>query len=133
MLNCTHATELIPIQHEDVMKGQYKLPIGSHIVSVPRAASISSDSSMGGTGEVETTHTTCTPFFRKTRDSDIFLTTSYTLLLLNSSLVYVCNTCNPKDKGCTPAGCDSPAFKGVTITWALSSRGGLVLHSRIWV
>ena len=33
----------------------------------------------------------------------------------------------------TPPGCNSPAFKGVTITWTLSPRRGLVLHSKIWV
>ena len=32
-----------------------------------------------------------------------------------------------------PPGCNSPAFKGITITWTLSPRRDLVLHSKIWV
>ena len=38
--------------------------IGSCTISAPRVASISGDSSAGGTGEVDTTCATCTPFFR---------------------------------------------------------------------
>ena len=99
----------------------------------PRAASISEDSSTGGTGEAETTCATCTPFFRKIGDSDMFLTTTDTLLLLILSLVYVCKTCSLGSKGCTPPGWDSPALKGVTITWVLSPVSSLTLHSSIWV
>ena len=62
--------------------------------------------------------------------SDIFLTTTDTLLLLILSLVYACKTCNPEGKGCTPQGWNSPAFKGVT---RVSPRRGLVLHLSIWV
>ena len=32
-----------------------------------------------------------------------------------------------------PPNCKSPAFKGITITWTLFPRRGLVLHSKIWV
>ena len=56
-----------------------------------------------------------------------------TLLLLVLSLVYGCKTCNPRGRGCTLLGWDSLAFKGITITWALPLRRGLVLHSRIVV
>ena len=38
-----------------------------------------------------------------------------------------------RGQGPCPPGCDLPAFKGITITWVLSSRRGLVLHSKIWV
>ena len=45
----------------------------------------------------------------------------------------MCKTYNPRGKGHAPPGWDSLAFKGITITWVLSLRIGLVLHSRIWV
>ena len=70
--------------------------------SVPRAASISNESSASGTGDAETTWATCMPFFRKTRDSDMFLIITDTLLLLILSLVYACRACNPRGSGCTP-------------------------------
>ena len=69
--------------------------------SAPRTASISWDISADGTGD-ETTLATCTPFFRKIKDSDMFLTTTDTLLPLILSLVYACRTCNPGDRGCAP-------------------------------
>ena len=66
---------------------------GCHLSSAPRTASISGDISVGGTGDTETTLATCMPFFRKIKDSNMFLTTTDTLLLLILSLVYVCRTC----------------------------------------
>ena len=62
--------------------------IGSCMASIPRATSISVDSSVGGNGKAETTCATCTPFFRKIGDLYMFLTTTDTLLLLILSLVY---------------------------------------------
>ena len=109
------------------------MEMGSHMVSAPRVPSISGDNSAGGTWVAENTHATSIPFLRKTGGYDIFLTTIDTLLLLILSLVYVCKTCNPRDKGRAPLGRDFPAFKGITITWALSPRSGLVLHSSICV
>ena len=38
--------------------------MGSHAISAPRVASISGDNSAGGTGDADTMHATCTPFFR---------------------------------------------------------------------
>ena len=76
--------------------------IGSCMASVPRVASISVDNSAGGTGEAETTCATCTPFFRKIGDSDMFLTTTDTLLLLILSLVYVCKTSSLWGQGTHP-------------------------------
>ena len=70
--------------------------------STPRTTSIFGDISVGRTGNTETILTTYTPFFRKIIDSDMFLTTTNTLLLLILSLVYVCRTCNPGGRGCTP-------------------------------
>ena len=90
--------------------------IGSCKASIPRVASISVDSSAGGTGEAETTRATCTRFFTKIGDSDMFLTTMDTLLLLILSLVYMCKTCSLGGRGCAPPGWDSPAPKGITIT-----------------
>ena len=107
--------------------------IGSCTASIPRVASISVDSSVGGTGKAETTCATWTPFFRKIGDSDMFLTTKDTLPLLILSLVYACKTCSPGGRGCIPPGWDSPALKGITITWALSPISSLTLHSSIWV
>ena len=68
--------------------------------SAPRTVSISWDISTGGTGDAETILGTCMPFFRKITDSDMFLTTTDTLLLLILSLVYAYRTCNPG--GCIP-------------------------------
>ena len=76
--------------------------IGSCMASAPRVASISVDSSVGGTGEAETTCATCTPFFRKIGDSDMFLTTMDTLLLLILSLVYTCKTYSLGGQGMCP-------------------------------
>ena len=77
--------------------------------SNPRAASISGESSAGRTGNAETTQATCTPFFRKTGDSDMFLIITDTLLLLILSLVYVCRTCNPRGSGHAPPGLSGPS------------------------
>ena len=88
---------------------------GCHLSSAPRTASISGDISVGRTGNAETTLATCTPLFRKIKDSDMFLTTMDTLLLLILSLVYACRTCNLV----------SPALKGVTMMWALSRMSAL--------
>ena len=73
-----------------------------HLSSFPRTASISRESSAGRTGNAETTLATCTPFFRKTGDSDMFLIITDTLLLLILSLVYACRTCNPGGSGHVP-------------------------------
>ena len=100
--------------------------IGSHSASAPRMASISGENSRGSTGDAETTLATCTPFFRNIGDSDMFMTTTDTLLLLILSLVYACRTCNPGGRGHTPQGWDSPALK---VTWALSPVSSLTLHS----
>ena len=75
---------------------------GCCLSSAPRTASISGYISAGGTGNVETTLTTCMPFFRKIKDSNMFLTTTDTLLLLILSLVYACRTCNPGGRGHAP-------------------------------
>ena len=107
--------------------------IGSCTASAPSVASISEDSSADGTGEAETTSGTCTPFFRKIGDSDMFLTTMDTLLLLILSFVYMCKTCSPGGRGHAPPSWESPALKGITITWVLSPISGLILHSSIWV
>ena len=72
--------------------------IGSCTASIPRAASISVDSSMGGTGVAETTCATCTSFFRKIGDLDMFLTTTDILLLPILSLVYTCKICSPGER-----------------------------------
>ena len=76
---------------------------GCHLSSAPRTASISRDISMGRTGDVETTLTTCMPFFRKIEDCNMFLTTTDTLLLLIFRLVYVYRTCNPGGRGHAPS------------------------------
>ena len=106
---------------------------GCCLSSAPRTASISRDMSVGGAGNVETTLATCTPFFRKITDSDMFLTTTDTLLLLILSLVYACRTCNPAGRGHTSPDLVSPTLKGVTMPWALLPMSGLTLHSSIWV
>ena len=53
---------------------------------------------MGGPGDAETILATCIPFFRKIKDSDMFLTTTDTLLLLILSLVYMCRTCRAEQR-----------------------------------
>ena len=129
MLNGTGTAKLIPFQYKDIMTGQNKVlshcrilgrpsrfsfsssfsccsatDMCSNTDSAPRVASISGDSSAGGTRDAETTLATCTPFFRKIGDSDMFLTTIETLLLLSLSLVYACMTCSPGGRGHTPSG-----------------------------
>ena len=130
ILNHPGAPKLIAVQHENIMETQHQLsccrgiprssvaePIqvqlfqklsllltyrDSHLSSVLRTASISRESSISRTGDVDTTLATCTPFFRKTRDSNIFLTMMDTLLQLILSLVYVCRACSPGGSGHDP-------------------------------
>ena len=68
----------------------------------PQAASISGESSASRTSDAETIWATFMPFFRKTRDSDMFLIITDTLLLLILSLVYVCRTWNPGSSSHAP-------------------------------
>ena len=131
MLNHASTTKFIPIKHETSWKDNTRSHAtvafqgvqllrpsrsnffisfccrsatdrGWHLSSAPRTTSISRDISVGGTGNAETTLATCMPFFRKITDSDMFLTTTDTLLLLILSLVYACRTCNPGGRGHTP-------------------------------
>ena len=76
----------------------------SHLSSIPRMASNSGDNSTGRTGDVETTLSTCTPFFRKIEDPEMFLITMDTLLLLILSLLYACRMCNQGGRGHIPPG-----------------------------
>ena len=81
--------------------------MGSCTVSAPKATSISGDTFIGINPLPVITHATCTPFFKKMGDTDIFQTSTDTLLLLILSLVYACRTCNPGGKGCAPCGWNS--------------------------
>ena len=96
--------------------------IGSCTASIPRVASISVDSSAGGTREAETTHATYTLFFKKIGDSDMFLTTTDTLLLLILSLVYMC-------KACSPGARDAPHLAGTLGPLKASPSPG---HFPLW-
>ena len=85
---------------------------GWHLSSAPRTTSISGDISVGRTGDVETTLATCMPFFRKITDSDMFHTTTDTVLLLILSLAYTCRTCNPGGRGHVPPRLNFPSPRG---------------------
>ena len=85
---------------------------GCHLSSAPRTASISGNISADGTGDAETTLATHMPFFRKIKDSDMFLTTTDTLLLLILSLVYACRTCNLGGRGHAPPRLSFPSPQG---------------------
>ena len=103
-----------------------------HLSSIPRAASISGESSAVGTGNAETTWAACMPYFRKTGDSDMFLIITDTLLLLILCLVYVCRTCNPRGSSCAPR-LSGPSPQRCHHHLGTLPMRGLNLHSMIWV
>ena len=100
--------------------------------SMPRAAFISGDNTVGGTGDADTTRTTCTPFLRKIWLSEAFLMTRDTLLLPFLRCVYAWRTWNPRGSGLDPHGWPS-AFSSMIITWAMSLKRGLTCPFMILV
>ena len=107
--------------------------MGSGLASTPRMASISGDNLAGGTGDADMTHTTGTPFLRKMWLSDMFLTTSETLLLPFLRHVNTWRMWSPRGSGLASHDWPSPVFSGVIITWAVSPKRALTHPSMISV